>query len=511
MKRADFKSHMDTIPKPDFIDEEKQESDKIQAIPKVDQQNREALEPDPEEVWKIVTEQLRMNISPRNMTIWYDNVYLESISNGVAILSCDNPVKREWIETNNKAFIRNKIAEVIGYKPELMINIRTTIQGTPEVQKEPEDESKYSYYTPSDSDQGQLFGDPSVSSTAAPKEEFQTNLNHKYLLSNFIVGNSNQLAYAVAENASKNPGTSYNPIFFYGPSGVGKTHLMQGIGNAILRQNPTAKVIYVPIETFMNEMIEAIRTNKNEDFRKKYRPADALIIDDIQFISTYTKTKEELFNTFNALYEANKQIVIASDRPPQEIDNLPDRLRTRFQGGMVVDIQSPDLETRIAILQQEANLNGAEIDPELIMFIAQNVENSVRELQGAMTKVITLTKINGGSPSVDSIAKMLQVDIDSKRKRVQPDDVIEAVGGVFDVTPKEITGKRRTAYVALARQVVMYLLRDELELPLEKVAQSVNRRDHTTVLHACDKIEKMLEEDERLNGKVQECREVFTV
>ena len=343
------------------------------------------------------------------------------------------------------------------------------------------------------------------------KKSVSTHLSPAFLFDNFVEGKSNQLAKAASIQVAENVGHAYNPLFIYGGVGLGKTHLMQGIGNAILQKNPSAKVYYVPIETFMNEMIESIRTNKNEEFRKKYRPADVLIIDDIQFISTFKKTKEELFNTFNALYEANKQIVIASDRPPNETDNLPDRLRTRFQGGMVVDIQAPDLETRIAILQQEAKMKKVEIPPELLMFIAQNVENNVRELQGAMTKVITLSKINGDLPTVDDLAKMLQVDIDSKRKRVSTNDVIDAVSDRFDVNKKDIVGKRRTAYIATARQVVMYILREELELPLEKVAQSVNRKDHTTVLHACEKIERLIKEDTRMKGKIDDCMQVFAI
>lgn len=499
MQRADFTTQMDIAKKPDFTGITQDTSS-----PTLYDQDQY----DPDELWKIVKEYLRMNISQREITVWYTDVYLEKLENGVATLSCDNSMKREWIESNHKSFIRNKLEELIGYKPDLMITIRTSANS-----KKKGD--GYEYWTP-DSEQQNLFSgqaepvSSNVNSSPSSNDVTKLNLNPKYMMSNFIVGNSNQLAYAVAESVVNSPGTAYNPVFYYGPSGVGKTHLMQAIGNAVIRRIPQAKIHYVPIETFMNEMIEAIRTNKNEDFRKKYRPADVLIIDDIQFISTYKKTKEELFNTFNALYEANKQIIIASDRPPHEIDNLPDRLRTRFQGGMVVDIQAPDLETRIAILQQEAKDKKVEVPKDILMFIAQNIENSVRELEGAINKVLTIAQINGRFPSMEEVAKMLQLDLDSKRRRVRPEDVINIVSEVFDVTPKEIKGTRRTAYVALARQVVMYLLRDELELPLEKVAAHVNRKDHTTVLHACDKVESLIEEDQRIKGKIEECRVIFT-
>lgn len=533
MHKADFNSHINSIPKPDHLSNNPSTSESqfnnfsyseaeyepvsehshvIGSVITNDnnmETNSGQLNHDPEEIWKIVKEHLRMHISPRDMTVWYTGVYLENISNGVATLSCDNAMKREWIESYNKSFIRNKLEEVIGYKPDLMITLRSS--ATQANAKKEEKDSPYEYFDPN-SDQGSLFSSGNANRTTVtetPEVKPNNNLNPKYLISNFIVGNSNQLAHAVAEGVIENPGTGYNPVFYYGPSGVGKTHLMQAIGNALVRRNPTAKVLYVPIETFMNEMIEAIRTNKNEEFRQKYRPADLLIIDDIQFISTFKKTKEELFNTFNALYEANKQIIIASDRQPHEIENLPDRLRTRFQGGMVVDIQAPDLETRIAILQQEMKNNKAEIPNEIVIFIAQNVENSVRELEGAITKVITLAKVTRQIPTIEEVARMLQVDVESKRRRVKPKDVIDTVSDVFDVTPKDIKGNRRTAYIALSRQVVMYLLRVELELPLEKVAQHVNRKDHTTVLHACDKIEKLLKEDTRLKERVEECKSIF--
>ncbi len=528
MEKADFKNHMNSIPKPSIVTSTDINSEIISDTleGKNDLNSQHYLEPqleepklniqqntsnnlidhDPDEVWKIVKEHIRMHVSPREFTAWYTGVFIEKISNGVATISCDNSMKREWIESYHKNFIKTKIGEIIGYKPDLMITIRSS-----GINEEVSKDTKYEYYDPNNVGQQSLFSTGNQNTNNSTRTQtVNSNLNPKYLLNNFVVGKSNQLAYAVAESVVNEPGTVYNPLFFYGPSGVGKTHLMQAIGNAILHRNNGAKVLYVPIETFLNEMIEAIRTNKNDEFRKKYRPADVLIIDDIQFISNYIKTQEELFNTFNALYESNKQIVIASDRPPHEIDNLPERLRTRFQGGMVVDIQSPDLETRIAILQQEVRNGNIEIPSEIILFIAQNVENSVRELEGAITKVITLSKINQQVPDLDDVAKMLQVDIDSKRKRVSTNDVINVVADVFDVTPMDIKGKRRTAYVALARQIVMYLLREELEMPLEKVAQQVNRKDHTTVLHACEKISELINKDQRIKEKIEKCKSVFS-
>jgi chromosomal replication initiator protein len=276
---------------------------------------------------------------------------------------------------------------------------------------------------------------------------------------------------------------------------------MQAIGNEVINRDPSKKVVYVSIEQFLNEMIESIRTKKNEEFRNKYRMVDLLIIDDVQFVETYPKTQEELFHTFNTLYQSNKQIILASDRPPREIKNITDRLRSRFEGGMVADIQAPDYETRMAILQQVLNEMKANVPAEYLELIAKNVENNVRELEGSLTKVVTLVKF-GVNPSMDEVAKLLQIDLESKRKKITPTKVIKAVSEIFGVTTADIKSSKRPSYIALSRQAVMYILRNELELPLEKVAHEVNRKDHTTVLHACKKIEELMIEDPRFNEKM---------
>jgi chromosomal replication initiator protein len=496
---------------------------------------------DIEDAWKILYEKLKMNVSERDLNIWYKGLYLEKIENGVAELSSDNPMKKEWIENNHRGFIRNKLSEIIGYTPDLIITVRSSLNSSDKTA--PATKENYQYIDPNtlnnkeQQDQGPMFTQGNSAQIQNPGNSpsgqgnnqtpnsysttgqgvntgnglsFQSHLSAKYTISNFVVGSNNQMAHAVAESIIHQPGAQYNPVFFYGPSGVGKTHLMQAIGNAMKTQNPLAHVIYVPIETFMNELIDGIRTGKQENFRQKYRAADLLIIDDIQFLSTYKKTQEEVFNTFNTLYQDGKQIVIASDRPPREIENLPDRLRTRFDGGMVVDIQIPDLETRVAILKQKVGeYKDANVPDNLLMFIAQNLESSVRELEGAITKVIAHQKFSPMPLTEDDIAKMLQVDLETKRKRIKPSTIFDAVCDVFDVTSREIKGKRRTAHIALSRQVIMYLLREELELPLERIAREVNRTDHTTVLHACNKIEGLLDSDERFVGRVDRVKSLF--
>jgi len=285
---------------------------------------------------------------------------------------------------------------------------------------------------------------------------------------------------------------------------------MQAIGNEVLNRDASKKVVYISIEQFLNEMVEAIRTKRNEDFRNKYRAVDLLMIDDVQFVETYPRTQEELFHTFNTLYQANKQIILASDRPPKEIKNITDRLRSRFQGGMVADIQAPDYETRMAILKQyllEKN-SSVEVPEEFMQMIAKNIDKNVRELEGSLTKVLSLIKL-GMNPTEEDIAKLLQIDLESKRKKITPMKVIKAVSDVFDVKISEIKGDRRTAYIAQCRQIVMYILRNELSMPLERVAKEVNRNDHTTVLHACEKIDLLKKKDPKFNERLNECYKII--
>lgn len=455
-----------------------------------------------EELWKMINEQLKMYVSKRNYATWFTGFYLTKIDNGIAEFSSDRVYARDWIEENHRALIKKILVEVTGQKLEPIIAIRSGIERSEKVEKKKGD---YEYYSPETGTD--IFSSNQIDTPNDKEKRMrEAQLNPKYVFDSFVVGTRSQLAYAVAESIIEGVGTTYNPVFFYGPTGVGKTHLMQAIGNAVIDKYKDKKVVYTSTEQFLNEMIEGIRTKTNEAFRKKYREIDLLIIDDIQFMETLPHTQEELFHTFNTLYQANKQIILASDRPPKDIKNITDRLRSRFAGGMVADIQMPAYETRMAILKQLVANSSVNVDNDILTLIAQNIESNVRELEGAVTKVISITRL-GQNPDQDMISKMLQFDLESKRKRIKPDRIIEVVCEEFDVTKKDIKGKRRTAYIALARQIVMYLLRDMLGLPLEKVAREVNRTDHTTVLHACEKIEKKIEGESKFAEKLEKCKQ----
>jgi chromosomal replication initiator protein len=484
MDKVDFTEHIKKMPDPGIGENE-----------------NVSPECDVDELWKSTKENLKLMIGSREFAGIFGNSYIENVQNGLVQISCDAAYKREKILKDYKIILKSALLKSSGRNFEVEINLRD---------KDTSQKERYEYHDPR-GDQGlDLF--TSVERESKQREDAikKAQLNPRYLFSNFIVGSNNRLAAAVAEAVVKDLGSAYNPVFFYGNTGVGKTHLMQAIGNEILKDSPNKKVVYISIEQFLNEMVEAIRTKRNEDFRNKYRAVDLLMIDDVQFVETFPRTQEELFHTFNTLYQANKQIILASDRPPKEIKNITDRLRSRFEGGMVADIQPPDYETRMAILKQsviDKNID-VEIPQEYLEMIAKNIETNVRELEGALTKVSSLIKL-GLSPTREGVAKLLQVDIDSKRKRITSSRVISAVSDVFGVKASEIKGGRRTAYVAQCRQIVMYILRRELSMPLERVAKEVNRKDHTTVIHACEKIEKLYEKDSRIREKLDECYRII--
>jgi chromosomal replication initiator protein len=469
-------------------------------IENINDSNTKSIEITPEDLWKSTKENLKLMIGTREFTALLGNSFIEDINNGVVQILCDATYKREKILRDYNAALKQALFKSSGLNFEIEINVKEDVL--------PKKKIEYEYHTPNTDTPLDLFSASEREKNVLDKALETSHLNPKYLFSNFIVGTNNRLAEAVAQAVVDDLGNAYNPVFFYGNTGLGKTHLMQAIGNEILKKDPHKKVVYISIEQFLNEMVEAIRTKKNEDFRNKYRAVDLLIIDDVQFVETYPRTQEELFHTFNTLYQANKQIVLASDRPPKEIKNITDRLRSRFEGGMVADIQSPDYETRLAILRQSLSDRNTTIPDEYIELIAKNVETNIRELEGALTKVVSLFKL-GVEPTNEDIARILQIDIDYKRKKITPAKVITSVSEVFDVKPSDIKGNRRTAYVAMCRQIVMYILRKELELPLERVAKEVNRKDHTTVLHAYDKIAKKIENDSRFGEKIKSCLKIL--
>ena len=351
----------------------------------------------------------------------------------------------------------------------------------------------------------QLIANPKM--PVSPDAIQSANLNPKYTFDTFVVGSNNNLAHAAALAVAESPGEIYNPLFIYGGVGLGKTHLMHAIAHFILKNDPKAKILYVTSETFTNELIDAIRNKNNittTEFREKYRNNDVLLIDDIQFIIGKESTQEEFFHTFNTLYESKKQIIISSDKPPKEIETLEERLRSRFEWGLTVDIQSPDYETRMAILRKKEEMEGYNIDNEVIKYIATNVKSNIRELEGALTKIVALSRLNKCDITLQLAEEALK-DIISpgSQREVTAELILQIVADHFGLTPLDITSQRRSKEIVYPRQITMYLCRSMMDIPLQSIGKVLGGRDHTTIIHGCEKIAADLKKDDSLKNTIE--------
>lgn len=329
-------------------------------------------------------------------------------------------------------------------------------------------------------------------------EIYNSTLNPRYTFDTFVVGNSNRFAHAASLAVAEAPAKAYNPLFIYGGVGLGKTHLMHAIGHYILNTTPTARVVYVTSEKFTNELINSIKDDKNTEFRSKYRNVDILLVDDIQFIAGKERTQEEFFHTFNTLYEANKQIIISSDRPPKEIPTLEDRLRSRFEWGLISDIQPPDFETRIAILKKKADVEHLNVPNEVLVYIANKIQSNIRELEGALIRIVAFSSLTNKEISVDLATEALKDIISNKSKQITIASIQDIVSSYFNLKSEDFKSKRRTKNVAYPRQIAMYLSRKLTDISLPKIGEEFGGRDHSTVIHAYEKITSELEKDNGL-------------
>ena len=429
------------------------------------------------ELWQKTFEILRQEIAPVSFETWITPIEPIAISNSTVILKIEEPFIRSMVESKYYNLIENTIKHLMG--KDYKIAITSTGDTLDEVKNQKKQEK--------------------------PKSEFESNLNPKYVFSTFVVGNSNRLAHAAALAVAEAPATAYNPFFLYGGVGLGKTHLMHSIAHYILENNPNAKVLYVSCEKFTNELINSIRDDKNEEFRRKYRNIDVLLIDDIQFISQKERTQEEFFHTFNALYDAHKQIIISSDRPPKEIKTLEERLRSRFEWGLIADINPPDYETRIAILKKKAENDNLVVSDEVYEYIAKNIVSNIRELEGALTRVVAYSQLTQEKIS-KSLAENALKDIFSDQAAIEvtPDRIQEVVAAYYNIRPEDITGSKRSSNIAYPRQIAMYLTRRMLDISLPKIGESFGGRDHTTVIHAINKIDDNLKKDKNLQSIIFE-------
>ena len=427
-------------------------------------------------IWNDVLEIIKVELTEVSFNTWLKTITPINISENTIKLAAPNDFTKGILEGRYLNLIKNAIIEVTKKN----YDIEFLIPGEEQI-----------------SDDGQTS-----------KLEFQENnqrsqLNPKYSFNTFVIGNSNRFAHAASLAVAEAPAQAYNPLFLYGGVGLGKTHLMHAIGHYILSQNPNSKVVYVTSEKFTNELINSIREYRNEEFRNKYRNVDVLLIDDIQFIAGKEGTQEEFFHTFNALHEANKQIIISSDRPPKEIPTLEDRLRSRFEWGLIADIQAPDLETRIAILRKKANIENIEINDDVMQYIATKIKSNIRELEGALIRVVAYSSLTNKSITVDLTEEALKDIISNNKPRnITVNLIKEEVSNQFNIKLEDFNSKKRTRAIAYPRQIAMYLTRDLTDLSLPKIGDEFGGRDHTTVIHACDKIKSDIEANEEFREKI---------
>ncbi len=465
---------------------------------------------DKKQLWDAVLGALEVSISKANFTTWFRNTNILENQNGEVVIGVPNAFTKEWMENKYHKEISQAITSITR-QPVRRISFIIGKAAQATASQMPQQEN-LSIHT----------NTPNLTPATVLREEIEqivakesrdtldpaTNLNPKYTFESYIVGSNNELAAAACRAVAVNPGGAYNPLFIYGGVGLGKTHLMQSIGNEVLKRSPNKKIQYVTCEKFTNEMVEALGRHKMEQFKNIYRDVDVLILDDVQFLSGKEKTQEEFFHTFNALYESNKQIVLSSDRPPKAIQTLEERLRSRFEGGMIADISSPDLETRMAILREKAKLFGMNLSDDIVSYIASNIQNNIRELEGALKRVIASAELSNREPTLESTKEILASIIQTPKKRaLLPRQVLEAVASFYDLSLEDLKGKSRKKETVVPRQIVMYLLREEVKSSYPTIGRELGGRDHTTAMHACQKIESQVQKDESLSQEIELIRQ----
>lgn len=457
-----------------------------------------------DDLWKTALGEIELSVSRANFITWFKNTSLERREEGMVCISAPNIFTREWLENKYHHVILNALRRT---DP----TIRTILY---EVAHAPQGEARPAYGAtvmitkniPRDG--GQTTPD---AARRGGNREDESNLNARYTFDSFVVGAHSELAHAACQAVARAPGRTYNPLFIYGGVGLGKTHLLQATGNAILLRH-RRRVKYLTSEKFTNEMISAIGNRSTHVFKSRYRESDVLIIDDIQFLAGKEKTQEEFFHTFNELYGLNRQIIISSDRPPKAIPAIEERLRSRFEGGMIADIGAPDLETRIAILEKKCEQRRVGVPRDALSYIASHIPHNIRELEGALTRVLAMSELHGVTVTLGATKAVLSSLMEQPTRRaVRVEKIIETVCGYYNIPDRELMGRCRRKEVVRPRQVAMYLLRKDSGVSFPSIGTSLGGRDHTTAMHACEKIEEALEIDEVLHQDITLIRQKLYV
>jgi chromosomal replication initiator protein len=446
----------------------------------------------PEQIWQAAQEELRFQLSKPSYETWLKNASLVGRDKNDFKIGVPTKLAKDWLEDRYLAMIKETLSAIVSGDVSVAFEV-----------------------VPGQAEPGSRKAAVAVAEEPVPEEEEPvlaeaSQLNPKFQFQHFVVGNNSRFAHAACRAVAETPAKAYNPLFLYGGVGLGKTHLMHAIGHAVLEKHHRRRVAYVTSEKFMNEMITSIQEGRMNDFRTRYRTVDVLLVDDIQFLAGKDRTQEEFFHTFNSLHELNRQIVISSDRPPKEIPTLEDRLRSRFQWGLIADIQPADFETRVAILKSKVGAYAKLVPEDVLSFIAHKIQKNIRELEGALIRVIAHASLNRSAVNVDMAARLLQDVIPSTDTRTLSIDTISrAVANFYHISLEEMKGKRRDKHIVFPRQVAMFLIREETASSLPAIGQAFGGRDHTTVLHSYEKINTESREDQRLQSDLRKIREIL--
>lgn len=441
-----------------------------------------------EAIWKRCLEKIEESILPDSYATWFSPTYPRNLDNGLITIAVPNQFYRKCLIENYRELIENTLKTV----SEEPILVDFCIDSEKPAQTEQQNQSSV------------IVEEPQPIERGIEPEPCTKTLSPKYNFSNFIVGSSNQFAHAAALAVANNPAMAYNPLFIYGAVGLGKTHLLHAIGNSICLNNPGSRVRYISAESFTVDLIESIKKDKMPYFRKRYRPLDVLLIDDIQFIAGKERTQEEFFYTFNTLYESHKQVVISSDRYPKDIHNMEERLRSRFESGLIADINTPDLETKVAILYKKAELHKKSIPQDVAIFIASNIKSNIRELEGFLLRIIAYSSFTHRELNLELTKEVLKDFTFDKTKNFTVQNILKTVASYYDIKVSDIKSKRRTREISTTRQIAMYLCREHTKLSLPEIGRQFGGKDHTTVIFSHKKISSSIKENNDLKASVRE-------
>jgi chromosomal replication initiator protein len=449
---------------------------------------------DAKQVWRAALGELQVSLSPANYETWLKETALIAVSDNRFRVAVPNGFAKDWLETRYRSLISQTLARIVGASVQVDFEVEEglVVDGD-------------------DADSGKQTSQPAGKTQAGRGEgNGSTSINPRYNFRNYIVGSANRLAHAASLSVAERPGQAYNPLFLYGGVGLGKTHLMHAIGNQVIARFPRKRVVYASSEKFTNEFITSIQQGKIDDFRARYRRIDLLLIDDIQFIADKERTQEEFFHTFNAIHEDGKQIVLSSDRPPKLITTLEERLRSRFEWGLIADLTAPDLETRIAILRAKAEEHAIQIGSDVLEFIARKVASNIRELEGALNRIVAYAAMGGMPISIELAQAVLSnVLYNPKRRVATPERIAQVVADYYGVELDALKGQKRDRAIVNPRQIAMYLMRAETDVSLLRIGQELGGRDHSTVLHACDKINRESQNNEELRREIAAVKEMI--